>query len=272
MIRRLIVNWQHEATREILPVAELLVTTGDKEMFEFGYLEGVREALAKGFQPFLAFPSLDRRYESRALFPFFQNRVLPTTRPDYAEYVAALGLDQRTANVVDLLGRSEARRQTDRIEMVLVADRDAAGGRYVTRFLVRGVRHVGGAEEAVRRLHEGAVLRAVPDPTNPHTTRARELRFGEDLIGFVPSYLLDDMDALEGAEAGPTFTVERVNPPPHPARYRVLVRLDAAWPQGFEPFCADRFQPLRAASADAPASDSFPISEAGARQPKRAAV
>ena len=102
----------------------------------------------------------------------------------------------------------------------------------------------------------------------------RELRFGETLIGFVPSYLLDDMDALDGAGMDPTFTVERVNLPPHPARYRVLVRLDAAWPPGFEPFRAERFQPFCASAEDrsgaeraaAPSSDSFAISETGARR------
>lgn len=120
--RRLIVSWQCEATRAILPVAELVVTgEGKGERFEFGYLEGVRAAIEKGFQPFLAFPHLDRRYAGTELFPFFQNRVLPTTRPDYFEYVAALGLSPETANVVELLGRSEGRRQTDRIETVLAA-------------------------------------------------------------------------------------------------------------------------------------------------------
>ena len=73
------------------------------------------------------------------------------------------------------------------------------------------------------------------------------------------------MDALDGGEAGQTLTVERINPPPHPARHRVLVRLDAQWPQGFEPFNAERFQPYRAdsedrahsARSDPPSSDQF---------------
>jgi hypothetical protein len=244
--RRLIVNWQNETTRELMPVAELVATkTNEGERFEFGYLEGVRAALQQGFQPFLAFPHIDRRYAGSALFPFFQNRVLPTTRPDYLEYVAALGLDRETANVVDLLGRSEGRRHTDRIETVLAAQRDPESGRYVTRFLARGVRHVPGAEGAILRLKEGDVLTAILDPANPKNPRARELRFEDEVIGFVPNYLLPDVDALDSGEAGPTFTVERINPPPHPTHHRILVRLDAQWPEGFEPFQAEPFQRYR---------------------------
>ena len=41
--RKLIVNWQDDATRSILPVAELIeVNETDVDRFEFGYLEGVR--------------------------------------------------------------------------------------------------------------------------------------------------------------------------------------------------------------------------------------
>ncbi len=244
--RRLIVNWQCEVTRAFLPVAELVETNeGGDEGFEFGYLEGVRGAMHKGFQPFLAFPELDRRYASAKLFPFFQNRVLPTTRPDYLDYVAALGLSPETANVVELLGRSEGRRQTDRIETVLAAQRDPATGGYVTRFLVRAVRHIEGAEAAILGLEAGAILTAMLDSTNPVNPRARLLRVGEQSLGFVPDYLLADMEVLDRGETGPTFTVERINSAPHPTHHRLLVRLNAPWPEGFEPFQAPPFQRYR---------------------------
>jgi hypothetical protein len=94
-------------------------------------------------------------------------------------------------------------------------------------------------------LREGDRLIATLDPCNPKNPRARHLRVGDVPIGFVPDYLLDDVEALEQAGTHPTFTVERVNPPPHPAHHRLLVRLDADWPNGFEPFHAERFQPYR---------------------------
>lgn len=242
-----------------MPVAELVsVSVPDEPRYEFGYIEGVRQALEQGFQPFLAFPSLDRRYAGSALFPFFRNRVLSKTRPDYAAYVEALGLSVQTANEIDLLGRSEGRRQTDRIETVLAAERDPDSGRYVTMFLARGIRHgvgeEGGREAVAARLEQGCELHATLEPTNEHNPRARQLRFDGEVLGYVAEYLLGDLDVLDAAAANPRFTVERVNPPPHPVHHRVLVRLEAQWPAGFEPFDDPMFRPYRGDDGASPLS------------------
>ncbi|MCX4246810.1 hypothetical protein [Paraliomyxa miuraensis] len=247
--RRLIVNWRHESTRAIVPVAELVATRAAAEprevRYEFGYIEGVRRALELGFQPFLAFPHLDRRYAGSNLFPFFRNRVLPSTRPDYAAYVEALGLSVQNATEVELLGRSEGRRQTDRVETVLAAERDPDTGRYVTFFLLRAVRHIPGAETVIAEMRPRDELEAVPEPTNEHNPGARQLRFEGSIVGYIADYLLTDLDRLVAAAGSPRFVVERINPPPHPAHHRVLVRVDAAWPSGFEPFDDPVFLPYR---------------------------
>ncbi len=243
MTRRLIINWQHEESRRILPVAELLVDATESS-FEFGYIEGVRAARKLGFQPFVAFPEIDRRYVSDDLFPFFRNRILPTTRPDYLEYVEALGLTLDTANAVDLLGRSAGRRHTDRIETVLAAEKDATTGGYLAHFLVRGVRYVPGAEAVVLELQVGTKLDVAFDVTNPVKPLARHLCFKGKPIGFVSDYLLPDLQALDAASAKPSFTVVRVNPEPVPAHHRVLVRVDAEWPLGFQPFSGTEFRPV----------------------------
>jgi hypothetical protein len=246
--RRLIVNWQDEASRSILPVGELIERSADAggaTSFEFGYLEGVRGALKKGFQPFASFPELARRYESSSLFPFFQNRVLPTTRPDYPSYVEALGLRGKSVSVVELLGRSEGRRQTDCVETVLAARPNPETGGYLTHFLVRAVRHIPGAEDAAAKLRVGDVLSIRIDHTNPVNARARLLSDRGADVGFVPDYLLEDMEALDRQALAATFTVERVNPSPHPPQHRLLVRVDAPWPLGFEPFRDGPFAPYR---------------------------
>ncbi|MEX1361902.1 MAG: hypothetical protein AB1Z98_02185 [Nannocystaceae bacterium] len=244
--RRLIINWRDPHSRRILPVAEL-VASGEPASpgYEFGYVEGVRRALELGFQPFLAFPRLDRRYSGTELFPFFRNRILSSTRPDYTDYVEALGLEVQTATEVELLGRSEGRRRTDRVETVLAGERDPATGRYVVRFPVRGVRHVPGAEAVIAGLRPEQTLASAIEATNPYNRGARRLYRGDEPIGYVADYLLDDLDALEAAASRPTFTVERINPPPHPVHHRVLVRLEADWPEGFESLDAPSFRPYR---------------------------
>jgi hypothetical protein len=50
--RRLIVAWKSDASKGILPVAELIIRIVEPR-YRFGYLEGAREALCCGFQPFL---------------------------------------------------------------------------------------------------------------------------------------------------------------------------------------------------------------------------
>lgn len=238
-----------------MPVAELVYAGAPGEArYEFGYVEGVRAAVERGFQPFLAFPHLDRRYEGPHLFPFFRNRVLSKTRPDYAAYVEALGLSVQTANEIDLLGRSEGRRQTDRVETVLAAERDPDSGRYVTMFLARGVRHMPGAEAVILRLRTGDELQATLEPNNEHNPRARQLQFKGERVGHVADYLLGDLDALDAAAANPRFMVEQVNLPPHPAHHRVLVRLEAEWPAGFEPFDDPMFRPYAGSDGASPLS------------------
>ncbi len=130
--RRLIVTWKSDDSKGIVPVAELIIR-GAPPRYRFGYLEGVREAQRSGFQPFLAFPHLETSYESEELFPFFTNRILPRTRPDYLESLTTVGLDVQDVSVAEVLGRTNGRRATDRIEMILVPIPDALG-RYRTHF------------------------------------------------------------------------------------------------------------------------------------------
>lgn len=240
--RRLIVNWQSTTTRAIIPVAELIERGG---AFEFGYLKGAARAQKEGFQPFLAFPQMDSRYQSDRLFPFFTNRVLPSTRPDYLKFLEAFALDPSNANEMEVLGRSLGHRQTDKIETVLEPQRDPTTGTYVTRFLLRGVRHLAGAEEAVLQLASGTDLRAQLRVDNQFNPRARLLL--DELsraVGYVPEYLLGDLDALDAAGELTRFVVERVNPPPSPVHHRVLVRASAKWPVNFQPFVHPDLTPL----------------------------
>lgn len=248
--RRIIVNWRSPQSRQIMPVAELRVH-GPDGPYELGYLEGVRDALRVGFHAFPSFPDLEARYEAKELFAFFQNRVMPRSRPDFPAYAAALGLDPAEGgfDVAELLGRGRGLRETDRIETVLVPTQNPDDGGYSTHFLVRAVRHVDGAEDAASQLRAGDLLRTEIDANNPVNPRARKLAADAGVVGYLPDYLVAELDALERAGAEPRFVVERVNPPPMPAHHRILVRLEADWPEGHRPLDAPAFQPFSADSA-----------------------
>lgn len=158
--------------------------------------------------------------------------------------------------MIELLGRSEGRRETDHIEVVPSPHHDVATDEYDVHFWVRGVRHVEGAEDAIARLAVGARLRCVDDPENPANPHALLLceHTGAHL-GYIPDYLVGDVHALLAAEAEAVgVVVERINPSPIQPQRRLLCRLRSPWPPGFRPLAADEFHPLVAAVSAAPAA------------------
>jgi hypothetical protein len=64
-------------------------------------------------------------------------------------------------------------------------------------------------------------------------------------IGWVPNYLVGTIHELrEYAEADVGIVAEHVNPPTAPPHMRLLCRLRAPWPDGYEPLSAPEFQPI----------------------------
>jgi hypothetical protein len=242
----LFVAWQDTLSRGIYPVARLRVAEAEEPRYEFRYIRGALEAKSRGFVEFDSFPELERTYRSDELFPFFKNRVMPPSRPDYAGYVAELGLAVETADPLDLLARSGGVRATDRLEIYAAPRQDADAS--VWHFLLRGVRHLPPTtEERIRRLEPGDRLYVMRDVQNQHNPRALLLRSDDKInLGYIPDLLVDDLAQLDLALESFLVTVAQVNPPPAPVQHRVLCRLYARWPAGRLPFTSERFVPLGA--------------------------
>jgi hypothetical protein len=169
---------------------------------------------------------------------------MPTTRPDYLDYIAALGLAPEEADSVAILSRNGGKRETDCIEIVPRPVPDE-GGDYITHFLLRGLRYVPGAEERIGRLVTGERLFWMLDAQNSVNPRAIALRSGDmQLLGFVPDYLLVDVSRLIACAVPIDITVEKLNPPPAPRHHRLLCRVATPWPDRFVPFDHERFQPI----------------------------
>lgn len=256
--RRLFVAWRNPETRQIIPVGLLVQRRdGDAESYSFAYLK-LAETL-EGFHPLPGLPDLHRRYDSPALFPVFANRLMPRDRADYPDYLARLDLDVE-ADPFEVLERSNGTRATDRIEVFAAPER-TPDDHAVSLFFVRGIRWLDGAFEAVERLREGQSLTIVDDPTNEVNGRALLLA-GDDheQIGWVPDYLVEHLHELRHYNgADPTVTVEHVNGPDTAPHMRVLCRVIAPWPAGYEPFHSIEFQPV--ISLDEPASGPEPATD-----------
>lgn len=162
-VERLYVAWQEPESREIRPVGLLTCAQIDGAVcYEFRYLTGAQR---RPFQPFVGFPELHRVYRSPELFPMFENRIMPSGRDDYLEYMGRLGLPA-DAPPFEILAASFGRRATDRIEVFAEPTVDFQTGLATCLFLARGIRHIPGAPEAVAALSVGEELRLAPEPEN----------------------------------------------------------------------------------------------------------
>jgi hypothetical protein len=244
----LFVAWQNPEKRGIRVVGRLSkIPAAGEPLYEFVYLEGAKRAQREyGFAPFPAFPTLETLYRSNRLFPFFTNRLLRSTRRDYPAYIEELGLTREDATPERILSRSGGRRVTDHVEIFAPPQHDPESGLDEMFFLLRGLRYMSaGTEERIANLTPGTRLFCMLDFENSHNPHALMLRTDDNyLLGYIPDYLADDVNLLRKQGAPLGVLVERVNPPPAPQGHRLLCRLQARWPAGYQPFKDELFQPL----------------------------
>ena len=245
-VRALYVAWQQPESRRYFPVGRLVAGSANgRELYEFVYAGGALEAAAEGFRPFLAFPDFLGVYRSDRLFPFFTNRLMSRSRPDFPDYVARLGLDS-SADDLTILARSGGMRATDSLEMFPLPLFDPALNCFQTYFWMHGFRHLTQEQQQrVLRLQPGERLVAEPEPTNPSDTNAIRL-FSQDqiFVGCIPRYFASDAcHLLKECNSFDVF-VERVNPEPAPTQQRLLCDLQSCWPEGFVPCNTRTYRPL----------------------------
>lgn len=206
------------------------------EGFAFSYLAAARRV--PDFRPFLGFGELSRRYESATLFPFFAQRVMRPSRPDYPAYVHSLALTE-DAEPWLILARSQGARVGDTTRVF--AEPEVTGsGRTRHTFFVNGVRHALGedpaADAALSTLSPGAAVLLRDQRDNPKNPRAVQvITDGGVALGWVPDVLLDYVSTVRSISQ-PTITVTTVNGVDVPPGFRLLVTLEGQVPYGYEFF------------------------------------
>lgn len=236
----LFVTWQDEKSRRIVPIGRLMQTDAG---YEFAYIEAVDEACRLGFEPLPPFPDLDAVYLSPDLPPLVTNRVMRPTREDFPRFLNELGLTVADAAAFSVLARSGGHRATDRLEVFAPPQRCEAEMEGL--FLVRGVRHVEGADAVVAQLQVGDRLWVEREPDNPATALA--LRLQDDAaqqVGYVPDYLANELARIEADPAALVVTVLKVNPPPAPSHHRVLCRFTCSVSLGEQLFQGSPYKPI----------------------------
>jgi hypothetical protein len=242
----LFVSWFSPESGFIYPVARLRKFCASSR-YEFVYIQGASEAEAHGFEPFLDFPDINNAYNSDSLFPMFANRLMPSGRPDYDDFIRRLGLDGSAIDPFAVLARSGGRRATDRLELFGFPEQDPSAGELLYRFWARGINHVAHAEERIDFVQQGEKLLCALDcqnPTDPHAVVLRVERPRHQIMGFLPFYLCDEVQQLRTLKAPFQVMVEKVNLEPAPRHQRLLCLLRAKVDEEFRPFSLDRFIPV----------------------------
>lgn len=251
-MKNLFLAWQDPESRAWFPIGRLSV---ENSSYRFVYIQGVKEAQQRsGFQPLEAFPSFEQIYESCDLFPLFSNRLPPSSRTDYANFVDYLNLPPSEKDPVVILGRSSGERMTDTMQ-VFPEPEQSANGLYVTRFFANGINHL--PESALHRIEQlraGERLLLMKDIQNTYEGTALLLRTNAEsagdlhIVGYCPRYLLDDtatiIDKCSDVATMIRIEVERINPPPAPKKFRLLCKMSARWPDGFQPFRSPKYNPI----------------------------
>jgi HIRAN domain len=241
----LFVSWRSPHTRRILPIARLRFEAATHQ-YEFQYIQSVCSAISEGFTPFPDFPDLSANYRSKQLFPLFGNRVMPSSRPGYSDFLSSLGLSLESANPMVILARTGGGRQTDQIELFPMPTAEAEAGCYTTHCLLRAIRYMPqpATELRIQKLRPNEQLFMMPDPQNPVDPSAIAVRTDDNvMIGYLPAYLTSDTRVLQDQCLKLDIFVARVNPPPAEVHHRLLCRIVSCWPQGFQPFATPPFQP-----------------------------
>jgi hypothetical protein len=220
----------------------------DGRVFRFWYTQGARTQ--PGFRPFAGMSDLNQVYEAETLFPVFANRLLSPSRPEYEAFLVWGGFDPNNPpDPIALLSVTEGIRQTDSIEVFPCPVPDA-GGCYVNKFFLHGVRWMPAAAlERISKLQPGERLYLMVDFSNEYDPNAMAVRTSDRrdrfMIGYVPRYLAHDVRQL-CAMCEPNFIrlfAERVNRDA-PLQQRVLSRMQACWPAGFEPCSGPDYEPI----------------------------
>ena len=220
----------------------------DGDHYLFSFLQGAKDR---------NFPFFLNREETRwgatygagELPPPFSTRVRSTSRPDYRDYIASLGLSEEEAqDHLTLLARSGGRKHTDWYETFAAPEPDA-DGRYSVPFFLRGLRHLEAeakatAVDAVRQLHPGDRLFPMSDSQNPAHKKAVALRTeGKTMIGYMPRYLANDFRPFLNGNSDLTVEVERVNQDATLA-LMLLCRMTCTPPRNFRPCAGPEFEIL----------------------------
>lgn len=216
------VAWQAPDTRDWHVVGNLQERQSG---YVFKYTKGALKS-AK-FTKFSGMTDVHETYVSEELFPLFKNRLLSPRRPEYPRFIKWLGLEDDSANPIDILARSGGLRSTDQLQIFKKIEVEA-GGTFEHFFFLHGLSYLNSmANERVSTLQSGQVLRLCLDLQNEYDGDAVVVRVDKpaEIVGYCPRYLSNDIKKMLLSDPkSVTLSVEKISDDA-PHNYRLLCKL-----------------------------------------------
>lgn len=248
----LLVMWQHPDSREIIPIGRF---SRRGERYRFAYT--VAAAEIAGFRPLAGLEDLHGQYESDHIPAVFDQRVMSSERPDYADYLGSIGLT--VASPWEQIVESGGRRAGDTLQFMALPT--VAEGRASARFLANGVSHIPETrrylpdrdvavsreeqEAALQSLRPGDQVQLERELRNPQDPSAVLITIDGIPVGWVPRAMSPGVRELLEIEAREAV-VCRANGPIAPFHLRLALDLDTPAPPGFVFDREGRWEPVRA--------------------------
>ena len=244
-MERLFLTWQFQnnESRKWYPVGEL---NFDGEIYRFFYIKGAEIAKDEAsFQPLVSFPDYRKIYKSTELFPMFANRVMPESRPEYRQTIEWLALRENQYDPLAFLARTGGAKVTDKFEIFCYPE-TGENGDYNLHFFPHGLRYVPEASiERIGKMEKGEKVYLASAFQNPFDKNALQLQTRDNyIVGYLPSYLLDDVNEIIEKEVEIEVCVERVNDENVPLQFRFLCRLIIPQMANYRPFSNQNYQPI----------------------------
>ena len=182
----LYVVWKDMVTRARTVIGEL----SKNGKYEFKYdLKGVEQAKKMGFSLLVAFPDIDKVYESQELFPVFSSRLPDKRRPDIRKVLQRYNLD--CYDQFELLRNSMGRLPIDGLEFadpIFLDDLNAT-----RQFYLAGSRHYNICDsnlcELIIDLEVGQKLILHKEPENSYDPYAVGVfNSNNNLLGYIPVF------------------------------------------------------------------------------------
>ncbi len=238
---KLYLAWREPKNREWITVGALWEKNSE---YHFAYTKGVRKALeSSNFTPINGMEDIEKLYKSKELFPFFKNRILNKSRPEYGSYLSWLGF-KSPPSALEELARTNGLRATDSLQLFALPK--SIENKYIIYFFNHGINFLSeGYKERLKDLKEGEEIYILKDIQNRFDKLALALRTGDpiEILGYIPRFYTKDVNKLLelNGSSGVKTVIEKVNLNA-PAQFQLLCKLESHWHKEFKPFKDETFE------------------------------